>query len=140
METRNTKYSEAPVIFLSMFWAGGGPFTFSDLIGAYDWVNHAIPARAELEAALNLLLAMKLIERQGDGFFITKPRYLEFAALRKKKRKDRFDTVHAFFDQLHYVDKVPEVIRLTETEYKIHLKAYYGIFSKTIRDLKKNKK
>ena len=137
METRNTKYCEAPVIFLAIFWAGGGPFTISDIIGACDWVNHSIPDRAELEAALNLLLAVKLIERQDDTFLIPKPRYLEFDDFRRKKRKDRFDTVHAFFDKLIYADEAPAIIRLTESEYKIHLKEYYGIFSRTMRDLKK---
>jgi hypothetical protein len=120
--------SETPIIFLAMFWGGGGRYTLPDIVGVYDWVNRAIPSRTEMQTALNTLLAMGLIKQKDDTFLIPKRQHAAFDTFRKKKRKDRFDTVRMYFRQLPEVAHIPEVVKLTESEYKAHLKAYHKAF------------
>lgn len=127
------KNSETPIIFLAMFWGGGGPYTIPDIIGAYDWVNRAIPTRAEMQTALNSLLAMGLIEQNDSTFQVPKQQHAIFDTFRKKKRKDRFDTVMMYFKQLPEVANVPEVVKLSESEYKAHVKAYKKAFREAMK-------
>ena len=51
-----------------------------------------------------------------------------FDTFRKKKRKDRFDTVRMYFRQLPQVADVPEVIKMSESEYDAHVKEYNKAF------------
>jgi hypothetical protein len=64
--------SEARFIFLVMFCGGGGPYTIADIVGAYDRVNRSIPSRIEMKTALNLLLAMDLIQKKNETFLVPK--------------------------------------------------------------------
>ena len=73
MEQRDT-----PIIFLAMFWGGGGPYTIPEIIHAYDWINRDVPDREQMESALNTLLAMGLIEKQDDRFRVNRSRGQEF--------------------------------------------------------------
>ena len=114
--------SETPVIFLAMFWGGGGPYSISEIVGVYDWINRAIPSKAEMQTALNSLLAMGLIEEQDNTFRVPKRQHAAFDAFRKRKRKDRFDTVRMYFQQLPEVGVVPEGVKLTKSEYDSHVK------------------
>ena len=125
---------ETPIIFLAMFWGGGGPYTISDIIGVYDWVNRAIPSVSEMRTALNSLLAMGLVEKTQDKFQIPKRQYATFDAFRKKKRKDRFDTVRMYFRQLPTVADVPEAVNLTEQEYRVHVSGYKRAFREAMKD------
>jgi hypothetical protein len=122
-------HGQTPILFLAMFLGGGGPYTISDIIGVYDWANHAIPDKAEIQEALNSLLAMGLIEQHGYTFLVPKQQHAAFNAFRKKIRKVRFDAVMMYFRQLPEVAVIPDVVKLTEVEYDAHVKAY----SKTIR-------
>lgn len=83
----------SPIVFLAMFWGGGGPYTIPDILHAYDWINHAVLSRGELETALNTLLAMGMVEHQEGTFKIAGAQFQAFDAFRKKRRKDRFETV-----------------------------------------------
>lgn len=125
--------SETPIIFLAMFWGGGGPYTIPDIVGVYDWVNRAIPSGAEMQTALNALLAMGLIEQKDDTFSVPKRQRAAFDTFRKKKRKDRFGTVRMYFRQLPEVADVPEVVRLTESEYMAHVKTYNTAFREAMK-------
>jgi hypothetical protein len=123
---------ETPIIFLAMFWGGGGPYTIADIIDVYDWVNRSIPNRADMESALNTLLAMGLIEKQEDQFLVPATQGREFDAFRKKKRKNKFNTVRIYFEQLPSVAKIPKVITLTEEQYQHHLKEKRIAFNKAV--------
>ena len=63
---------ETQIIFLAIFWGGGGPYSISQIIHVYDWINRAIPRREELEDALNLLLFHKLIKIENNKYYIPK--------------------------------------------------------------------
>lgn len=88
---------ETEIIFLAMFWGGGGPYTIPEIIGVYDWINRAIPNRFEMQTALNTLLALGLVEQQEDKFLIPKEQFRSFDAFKKKKRKNKFDLVTLYF-------------------------------------------
>ncbi len=126
-------YGETPVIFLAMFWGGGGPFTIPQIIHVYDWINRAIPNRLEMETALNTLLAMGLIERRDDSYKIPQPQFLAFEAFKNKKRKNKFDLVTLFFNELPDIPEPPRVVVLTEDEYQAHYKAYKKAFSEALQ-------
>ena len=128
------KDNETPIIFLAMFWGGGGPYTISEIVGAYDCVNRAIPTKEEMETALNSLLAMGLIEQKDNAFQVPQLQHAAFETFRKKKRKDRFDTVRMYFEQLEEVADIPEVFSMTESEYKAHVKEYNKAFRAAMKD------
>lgn len=114
---KEMEQSDTPIIFLAMFWGGGGPYTISEIIRVYDWINRAIPDREDMESALNTLLAMSLIEKQEDRFLVPLSQCRKFDAYRKKKRKNKFETVMMYFKQLPTVAEVPKVVSLSEEEY-----------------------
>ena len=60
----NTTKDQTPIIFLAMFWGGGGPYTISQIIHVYDWINRDIPSREDLETALNTMLFLNFITMQ----------------------------------------------------------------------------
>jgi len=124
----NWDKSETPVIFLAMFWGGGGPYTIPEIIHVYDWINRATPSRAEMESALNTLLAMGLIEQREDAFLVAESHGRAFDTYRKKKRKRKFVTVRKFFQELPSVSDIPRLIRLTEAQYQNHIKTYQRAF------------
>ena len=70
MTRKNGIDIETQIIFLAMFWGGGGPYEISQIIHAYDWINRGIPTREELEIALNTLLSLELITMNEDKFQI----------------------------------------------------------------------
>ncbi len=117
-----------PIIFLAMFWGGGGPYTIKGLLHVYDWINRDIPTRSELESALNTLLAMKLVEKHGDTYQIPAAQGHRFDAFRKQKRKSKFVTVRLFFKQFGSIPNSPQVITLSEEEYRMHLQEYRRSF------------
>jgi len=125
----NWDKSETPIIFLAMFWGGGGPYTVPQIINAYDWINHAIPTRAEMEVALNYLLAMGLIEQRGNTFRVSESHGRAFDTFRKKKRKRKFVAARMYFQELPSLVTLPRVIRLTEAQYKEHLETYRKAFN-----------
>ncbi len=120
-----------------MFWGGGGPYTITDIIGVYDWVNRSIPNRADMESALNTLLAIGLIEKRDDKFLVPASQCREFDAFRKKKRKDKNNTVMMYFKQLPSIAEIPKVISLTEEQYKVHVKENSMAFDKAMGTLHK---
>ena len=115
---------EEQIVFLSMFWGGGGPFGISGILHACDWVNRAVPRREDLEAALNALLARGLIEEQEGKFAVCDGPAREFDALRKRIRKGRFQAVEQFFRRLPEPEAVPRAVTISEAEYQRHLAAY----------------
>jgi hypothetical protein len=131
----DTNWDETAVIFLAMFWGGGGPYTIPDIIGVCDWVNRAIPSKNEMQAALNALLAMGLIEKKENRFLISKRQHAAFEAFRKRKRKDRFDAVRMYFQQLSAVADVPIMVELTDQEYKAHVNEYNRVFREAAKEL-----
>jgi hypothetical protein len=128
-ERQNMEYGETPVVFLAMFWGGGGPYTIPQIIHVYDWINRAVPTRGEMESAINTLLAMGLIEQRGNTFRVSESHGRAFDAYRKKKRKRKFVAVRMFFQGLPSVATVPRVIRLTEAQYKKHIETYRKAFN-----------
>ena len=123
MEQRDT-----PIIFLAMFWGGGGPYTIPEIIHAYDWINRDVPDREQMESALNTLLAMGLIEKQDDRFRVNRSRGQEFDVFRKKKRKSKFKMVRMYFRQLPTVTDIPRIISLSDNEYRAHILEYRRAF------------
>ncbi len=64
----NVSEGATPIIFLAMFWGGGGPYTISQVIHVYDWINRDIPSREDLEVAFNTLLSLEFITMHDDEF------------------------------------------------------------------------
>ena len=108
-----------------MFWGGGGPYTISQIIHVYDWINRGIPRREELETALNTLLSLGLIRMDDDGKFqIPMDVGLEFDAFRKKKRKGKFRIARIYFEQFSLPADLPTMIEISEKQYSSELKRY----------------
>ncbi len=124
---------ETEIIFLAMFWGGGGPYTISEIIGVYDWINRAIPNRLEIQTALNTLLAMGLVEQRGGKFLIPEEQFCTFDSFKKKRRKNKFDLVTLYFRQLPAISDPATVVELTEDEYKAHYKAYAKAFEEALK-------
>ena len=116
--------NETKIIFLAILWAGGGPYSVSQIIHAYDWINRAIPSREEMEYAINFLLSNNLIKADHDKYYITKDVGNEFEAYRKKAKKGKFKVVKMYFDKIkpHDIDEMR--IKISESEYKSALKKY----------------
>ena len=112
------------IVFLAMFWGGGGPFGISAILHACDWVNRAVPRREDLEAALNALLARGLIEAREGEFVVRDGPARDFDALRKRIRKGKFEAVEQFFRRLPEPGPVPRTVTISESEYERHLADY----------------
>jgi hypothetical protein len=115
---------ETQIIFLAMFWGGGGPYSISQIIHVYDWVNRGIPRREEIEIALNTLLALGLIVIKDDKYLIPLEIGLDFDAFRKKKRKSKFKSVQMYFDQFKQDTKIQHTIEISSKQYSSELKKY----------------
>ena len=115
---------ETQIIFLAMFWGGGGPYSISQIIHVYDWINRGIPRREEIEIALNTLLALGLIVIKDDKYLIPLEIGLDFDAFRKKKRKSKFKSVQMYFDQFKQDNKIQHTIKISSKQYSSELKKY----------------
>jgi hypothetical protein len=115
---------ETQIIFLAMFWGGGGPYEISQIIHAYDWINRGIPTREELEIALNTLLSLELITMNEDKFLIPTDIGMDFDAFRKRKRKGKFKIVKMYFDQFNQPTELPNTIQISNKQYSSELKKY----------------
>ena len=115
---------ETQLIFLAMFWGGGGPYEISQIIHVYDWINRGIPTREELEIALNTLLSLELITMNEDKFLIPIDIGMDFDAFRKRKRKGKFKIVKMYFDQFNQPTELPNTIQISNKQYSSELKKY----------------
>ncbi|MHC5036061.1 MAG: hypothetical protein ACYTHM_01990 [Planctomycetota bacterium] len=120
--------SETPIVFLAMFWGGGGPYSISQLLNVYDWINRDIISRKDLEKALNTLLSLNLIVQQDDKFRIPRDVGMAFDVFRKKRRKSKFKTVRKYFEKFDIPKKVPKTIRISEKRYQSELERYKASF------------
>lgn len=128
-----------PVLFLAMFWSGPGAKTISEIIGVYDWINRLIISKTELEDALNSLLSAGLVERLNDDFKISDKAYAEFDAFLRKRKRNKFDAVRAYFQKLDLaVENVTAEVQLSDEQYSDHLseyrKEFSGALTRTSRD------
>jgi hypothetical protein len=119
---------ETPIVFLAMFWGGGGPYTISELINVYDWINRDIVSRADLERALNELLMLELIQVKDNAYLVPRTVGMDFDTYRKKKRKGRFQIARMYFEQFDLPRRAPRTVRLTEARYASELKKYRDSF------------
>ena len=110
-----------PLVFLAMFWGGGGPFSIRDLILVYDWVNRDVLSRDEMEHALNYLLAAGVIERENGEFRIEKTHLQAFQQFRRKRRKGRFELAELYVRKLPEIRRPKRVIKLGEKAYELQL-------------------
>ena len=115
---------ETQLIFLAMFWGGGGPYEISQIIHVYDWINRGIPTREELEIALNTLLSLELITMNEDKFQIPIDIGMDFDAFRKRKRKGKFKIVKMYFDQFNQPTELSNTIQISNKQYSSELKKY----------------
>lgn len=92
-----------------------------------------------MESGLNTLLAMGLVERRQDKFFIPEPQYRAFDVFRKKKRKNKFETVRMYFGQLPDFAGSAAVIRLSEDEYNAHVDENTRAFAQALQRSKQEK-
>lgn len=120
------------VVFLAMCWAGGGPFPLLGLIAVYDWVNHAIPSREELEGALNRLVAAGLVAYDADKFSVPQAAYEAFHAYRRRVRKGRFVVAEAFIRRHSPAEVAPRQIILSEHEYSAAIAEYQRWFNSVL--------
>lgn len=119
----------SPIVFLAMFWSGRGAMTISEIIGVYDWINRLIISKSELEDALNFLLAAGLLERDDNGFKISDEAYAEFDTFLSKRKKDKFDAVHLYFQKLDLeIENVNAEVQLSDEQYNDHLSEYRKAF------------
>ena len=120
--------SETPIIFLAMFWGGGGPYTISQLIHVYDWINRDIPSREDLEVALNTLLSLNFITMKDDKFEILRSIGNDFEAFRKKKRKNKFEIVRMYFEKCTLPTDISNIICISEDSYAAEYAKYTKAF------------
>ena len=125
---KNEIKSEPPIIFLAMFWGGGGPYTISQLIHVYDWINRDIPSREDLEVALNTLLSLNFITMKDDKFEILRSIGNDFEAFRKKKRKSKFEIVRMYFEKCALPTDISNVICISEDSYAAEYTKYTKAF------------
>ena len=115
---------ETQIIFLAMFWGGGGPYRISQIIHVYDWINRGIPRREELEIALNTLLSLGLVTINDDKFLIPIDIGMDFDAFRKRKRKGKFKIMKMYFEQFSLPAELPTTIEISNKQYSSELKKY----------------
>ena len=129
--SENSIPRETPIIFLAMFWGGGGPYTIAQIIHVYDWINRDIPSRKDLKTALNTLLALDLIVMQEDKFLIPQNIGNDFDAFRKKKRKSKFKSVRMYFERFSPLPETPQLIELSQETYAVELANYEKSFDES---------
>ncbi|MCD4794110.1 MAG: hypothetical protein K8R54_12800 [Bacteroidales bacterium] len=120
---------QTPIIYLAMFWGGGGSYTISQIIHVYDWINRDIPNRKDLETALNTLLFLNFITMQDDKFSVMQNIGNDFDKYNKKnKRKSKFENVRMFFKQYDPLPEIPVVVEVSEKTYSKELAKYKESF------------
>ena len=124
----NPLEGETPIIFVAMVWGGGGPYTMSQILHVYDWVNRAIPEREDLETALNALLHLGLVEEEDGAFRVVRKEGEAFEAYRKKNRKSKFATVRKYFERFEPPADLPRRVEISKARYAAALKAYRKSF------------
>ena len=125
----NPKKDQTPIIFLAMFWGGGGPYTISQIIHVYDWINRDIPSREDLETALNTLLFLNFITMQDDKFTVQRNIGEDFDEYNKKmKQKSKFVNVRMFFNQYTPLPDVPIIVEVSDKTYSNELTKYKESF------------
>lgn len=112
------------IVFLAMYWGGGGPYELWEIIHVYDWINRHVLHASEMAGALNRLLAAGLIEKTNSEFCVTKSVFDSFAEFRRRRKKDRFDVADAYIKQFEPLPKVTRRVRLTEARYQKALEEY----------------
>ena len=126
--SENTDKRTTPIIFLAMFWGGGGPYTISQIIHVYDWINRDIPSREDLEIALNTLLSLNFISMKDDKFEVLQSVGNDFDIFRKKKRKGKFLTARKYFENIAMPIDIPNVIIISEEKYAAAYANYFSAF------------
>ncbi len=116
--------SETRIIFLAMIWGGGGSYSLSQIIHAYDWINRAIPEREEIETALNILLSYDFIAAEAGSFSVNEKVGMEFETYRKRIRKRKFKAMQMYFSKLTQDIEITDSIKITEKEYSSALREY----------------
>jgi len=116
--------SETSTIFLAMVWGGGGPYSLSQLMHAYDRINRGIPSREEIEIALNELLSTNLVSRRLRKFTVRKEAGEAFEAFRKKRRSRKFEAAEAFLARMNPSHTVRRLVRIDEGDYQAALRKY----------------
>lgn len=119
---------ETQIIFLAMFWGGGGPYTISQVIHVYDWINRDIPSREDLEVAFNTLLSLDFISLKDDKFTIQRKIGNDFDEFRKKKRINKFKTARLYFEQYPLPTDIPNVISISQERYAEEYAKYSKAF------------
>ena len=125
---KNVSEGATPIIFLAMFWGGGGPYTISQVIHVYDWINRDVPSREDLEVAFNTLLSLDLITMHDDKFKIVRKIGNDFDAFRKKKRRNKFKTARLYFEQYDLPTNIPNVISISQERYAEEYAKYSKAF------------
>src|SRR5262249_45116806 len=77
-------------IFLALWWGGAAARTLSEIIWLCDWVEREIPTAAELDGALNRLIACDLVVACAGRFRIPARVGRKFDAFRRRRRRGRF--------------------------------------------------
>jgi hypothetical protein len=95
------------VVFLALCWGGGEARALPDLLFLYDWVSHDIPTAAELDGALNRLLAAGLLAQRRGGFAVPPKVARRFHEFRRRRRRDRFEMARQFVQSAGPLRTVP---------------------------------
>lgn len=122
------------IVFLAMYWGGGGPYELADIVHVYDWINRDVLDAAELAGALNRLLAAGLIEKSKSEFCVPKSVFDSFTEFRRHRKKDRFDVADSYVKQFEPLPKVTRHVHLTEARYRKVLKQYHEAFERAIAE------
>lgn len=108
---------------------GGGPYTISQIIHVYDWINRDIPSREDLETELNALLFLNFISMQDDKFKVQRDIGEDFDKYnRKMKHKSKFVNARMFFNQYTPLPHIPVIVEVSEKTYSTELTKYKELF------------
>jgi hypothetical protein len=113
-------------IFLAVaFSCSKEPASLRSVIGAADYLDHAIPTREELQTSLGWLIARSLIEKSGDRYSLStagKKFYAEASAASAYVHKMR-PRMEEDFAKL---DAESETELIADDQFQAALELYYG--------------
>jgi hypothetical protein len=104
-------------VFLALALYGSRAQSIVDILGTFDYIDHATLGHDELELHLNALLAAGLLDVQPGNMFALAPGVHEcYQQFHKRRRKAQFDDAEAFIRLHDWEDPPPRLIRLTKAD------------------------
>jgi hypothetical protein len=109
------------LVFLVLWYFGGRAAALTDILSWYDWLDRSIPTAAQLDGALNRLLAAGLVAQRRGKFSVPKKIVRAYATFRRRRRRSRFTMAARFVDLFGPLRAVPRRVTIRIAD---HAQAY----------------